>query len=167
MKPQKDFATLLKAFARLRRTRPAKLIILGDGEGKEDLEALAETLGIRTDVDFPGYVANPYVYFRQASVFVLSSAWEGLPNVLIEAMACGCPVVSTDCPSGPSEILDGGRFGRLVPVGDDAAMAQAIEATLDQGDAPAAPGEHARRFNFDSVVERYDRLLSGQATAGT
>ena len=167
MKPQKDFATLLKAFARLRRTRPAKLIILGDGEGKEDLEALAETLGIRTDVDFPGYVANPYVYFRHASVFVLSSAWEGLPNVLIEAMACGCPVVSTDCPSGPSEILDGGRFGRLVPVGDDAAWAQAIEATLDQGDAPAAPGEHARCFNFDSVVERYDRLLSGQATAGT
>jgi len=166
MKPQKDFATLLKAFARLRRERPARLIILGDGDGKEVLEALAETLGIRPDVDFPGYVANPYVYFRHASVFVLSSAWEGLPNVLIEAMACGCPVVSTDCPSGPAEILDGGRFGRLVPVGDDAAMAQAMAATLDQGNAPAAPGEHAKRFSFDSVVERYDRLLSGQATAG-
>src|SRR3546814_2435399 len=101
MKPQKDFPTLLKAFALLRQEHPAKLIILGDGAGKEGLEALAETLGIRADVAFPGYVANPYAYFRHASLFVLSSAWEGLPNVLIEAMACGCPVVSTDCPSGP------------------------------------------------------------------
>lgn len=163
MKPQKDFPTLLRAFARLRRERPARLIILGDGDGKGGLEALAEALGIRADVDFPGYVENPYAWFSRASVFVLSSAWEGLPNVLIEAMACGCPVVSTDCPSGPAEILDGGRHGRLVPVGDEAAMAAAIRETLDHGEVPAEPGAHARRFGFDSVVERYDRLLVGEA----
>lgn len=160
MKPQKDFPTLLKAFALLRQEHPAKLIILGDGAGKEGLEALAETLGIRADVAFPGYVANPYAYFRHASLFVLSSAWEGLPNVLIEAMACGCPVVSTDCPSGPSEILDGGRFGRLVPVGDYEEMAKAIRETLEQTAAPAALAEHALRFSFDRVIDRYDRLLT-------
>jgi glycosyltransferase involved in cell wall biosynthesis len=160
MKPQKDFSTLLKAFAQLRKERPARLVILGDGAGRKDLEALATDLGIRADVDFPGYVANPYVYFRHASVFVLSSAWEGLPNALIEAMACGCPVVSTDCPSGPSEILEGGRFGRLVPVGDAEAMARAIGETLDQPAASQAPKEHAQRFTFDRVVERYDRLLT-------
>src|SRR3546814_12364732 len=88
MKPQKDFPTLLKAFALLRQEHPAKLIILGDGAGKEGLEALAETLGIRADVAFPGYVANPYAYFRHASLFVMSSAWDGLPNVFLEAMAC-------------------------------------------------------------------------------
>jgi len=165
MKPQKDFATLLKAFARLRAQRPARLIILGDGDGKPGLEALAEGLGIRADVDFPGYVSNPYVYFRHAAVFVLSSAWEGLPNVLIEAMACGCPVVSTDCPSGPSEILDGGRFGCLVPVGDAEAMAAAIAGTLDGPGESAGRAEYARRFTFDRVVARYDRLLTG-APAG-
>ena len=166
MKPQKDFATLLKAFGRLRKGRAARLIILGDGDGRPGLEALAEELGIRQDLDFPGYVDNPYVYYSHAAVFVLSSAWEGLPNVLIEAMACGCPVVSTDCPSGPSEILDGGRFGRLVPVGDDKAMAEAIAQTLDAARVPAAPAEHAQRFTFDRVTERYERLLTRHAVAG-
>jgi glycosyltransferase involved in cell wall biosynthesis len=165
MKPQKDFPALLKAFAQLRKERPARLIILGDGAGRKDLESLAAKLGIRADVDFPGYVANPYVYFRHASVFVLSSAWEGLPNALIEAMACGCPVVSTDCPSGPAEILDGGRFGRLVPVGDAKAMARAIGETLDQPATSQAPREHAQRFTFDRVVERYDSLLTRGSAA--
>src|SRR3546814_12954751 len=111
-------------------------MIRGYGAGKECLEALAETLGIRADVAFPGYVANPYAYFRHASLFVLSSAWEGLPNVLFDAMACGCPVVSTDCPTGPSEILDGGRFGRLVPVGAHAELGMAIRVTLGKTAAP-------------------------------
>ncbi len=166
MKPQKDFPTLLKAFARLRESHPARLIILGDGDDLDSLKALTEKLGIGKEVDFPGYVANPYAYFRHASVFVLSSAWEGLPNVLIEAMACGCPVVSTDCPSGPAEILEGGRFGRLVPVGDAAALAAAIAATLDGATTPEASAEHARRFTFERVVERYDLLLSGRLPAG-
>lgn len=168
MKPQKDFPTLLQAFADLRRQRPARLIVLGDGDGLPALQALTEELGIAGEVDFPGYVANPYAYYRRAAVFVLSSAWEGLPNVLIEAMACGCPVVSTDCPSGPAEILDGGRYGRLVPVGDHAALALAIAATLEEGKGDESredgrhgdPAAHARHFAFERVVERYDRLLT-------
>jgi len=166
MKPQKDFPTLLKAFAQLRRKRPARLIILGDGAEKQNLEALAGELGIAEDVDFPGSVDNPFVYFRHAAVFVLSSAWEGLPNVLIEAMACSCPVVSTDCPSGPSEILDGGRFGRLVPVGDPEAMAEAMAETLDRSAAPQALAGYIQRFGFDEIVERYDRLLARPAATG-
>lgn len=160
MKPQKDFPMLLKAFARLRGKRPARLIILGEGAGLPDLETLAEELGLRGDVDFPGYVQNPFAYYRHAAVFVLSSAWEGLPNVLIEAMACGCPVVSTDCPSGPSEILDGGRFGALVPVGDEAALATAIAETLDQKVTRESPADYAQRFSFDRVVDHYESLLS-------
>ncbi len=163
MKPQKDFPTLLKAFARLRKERQAKLVILGDGADGARLKALAEQLGIGQDVDFPGYVKNPFVYYRHASVFVLSSAWEGLPNVLLEAMACGCPVVSTDCPSGPSEILEGGRLGRLVPIGDDDAMARAIVETLDQTATRQAPVEHARRFAFDRILAAYDKLLTRPA----
>ncbi len=166
MKPQKDFETLLQAFAWLRRDRAARLIILGDGGGRTRLETLAETLGIRGDVDFPGYVENPFVFYRHASVFVLSSAWEGLPNVLIEAMACGCPVVSTDCPSGPWEILDGGRLGRLVRVGDSAALAAAIAETLDQPPDRQAPANHAERFSLASIAESYEFLLSGKGDAG-
>ena len=168
MRPQKDFPTLLKAFARLRRERPARLIVLGDGDGRKSLEALAEQLGIRSDVDFPGYVKNPFAFYRHASVFVLSSAWEGLPNVLIEAVASGCPIVSTDCPSGPSEILDGGRLGRLVPIGDDEAMAKAIAETLDQTKERQATerqvqGGHVQRFALDRIVEAYDTLLTREA----
>lgn len=160
-KPQKDFATLLKAFARLRGKRPLRLLILGEGGERSALEGLVDQLGVAADVDMPGYVENPYPYFRQASVFVLSSAWEGLPNVLIEAMACGCPVVATDCPSGPAEILDRGRIGRLVPVGDVTAMAAAIDATLD---APAPRElfvERAKHYSYDGVVADYARVLTG------
>jgi glycosyltransferase involved in cell wall biosynthesis len=98
--------------------------------------ALAASRRVAADVDLPGFVANPFAYMARAAVFVLSSAFEGLPGALIQAMACGCPVVSTDCPSGPREVLDDGRFGPLVPVGDDAALARAIEDMLD--DPPAA-----------------------------
>ena len=128
---QKDFPTLLKAFARLRGTRRARLAILGQGDDLASLQRLAEQLGIAEDVAFLGFVANPYAYMARASVFVLSSAWEGLPTVLIEAMACGTPVVSTDCPSGPREILADGLYGRLTDVGDADGLADAMSETLD------------------------------------
>ena len=159
--PQKDFPTLLRAFARVRARRPARLMILGEGKLRAELEALASTLGIAADVTLPGFVENPYAYMTRAAGFVLSSAWEGLSNAVIEALACGCPVVSTDCPSGPAEILDGGTYGRLVSVGDDAALAEAIVASLDQPLAPERLRDRARLFSVDHAVERYLNVLLG------
>ena len=111
--------------------------------------------------DLPGFVLNPYAYMARAAVLAVSSAHEGFCNVLVEAMACGCPVVSTDCPSGPAEILDGGRFGRLVPVGDDRALAPAIAGTLDAPRDPDRLRMRARFFSLDRAVEHYERLLLG------
>ncbi len=122
---QKQFATLISSFSRLRARCPARLMILGEGEQRCALEALVRKLGLSEDVALPGFVANPYPYLRRAAVFVLSSAWEGLPTVLIEALALGTPIVSTNCASGPAEILGNGRLGALVPVGDIDAMAEA------------------------------------------
>jgi glycosyltransferase involved in cell wall biosynthesis len=127
---QKDFPTLLRAFARVRGGRVCRLIILGEGKGRAGLESLVRELGLSGEVDLPGFVPNPYPLIARAALFVLSSAWEGSPNVLTEALALGVPAVSTDCPSGPAEILGGGRFGPLVPVGDVAALADAMERTL-------------------------------------
>lgn len=127
---QKDFPTLLRAFAALQRERPSRLILLGEGKDREALEALAAELGIGERVLFAGFQSNPYAWLARADLFVLSSAWEGSPNALTEALALGVPAVSTDCPSGPQEILDGGRYGALVPVGDAAAMCRAMSATL-------------------------------------
>lgn len=127
----KDFPTLIRAFAQVRQRRPARLIILGEGNQKTRLEALAENLGVRADLDLPGFSKNPYAFMARGSLFALSSIREGSPNALTEALALGLPVVATDCPSGPREILQGGRYGRLVPVGDASAMAKAIQDTLD------------------------------------
>ena len=160
--PQKDFASLLQAFAAVRQTRPARLMLLGEGPLRAELEHLAAGLGIAADVAMPGFVANPYAYLRRAAAFVLCSRWEGMPNVLIQALASGPPVVATDCHSGPREILDGGRYGRLVPVGDVQALADAISSTLD-GDEPcdaAARVERAQCFSLDEIAPRYlDALL--------
>ena len=163
LKPQKDFACLIRAFARVRATRPVRLILLGDGPQREALLALARTLGVADAVALPGFVANPFAYLGRAAAFVLSSVWEGLANVVIEALACGCPVVSTDCPSGPAEILDGGKYGRLVPVGDDAALANAISATLDAPPDREPLRDRARDFSVDLAVDRYQRVLLGAA----
>ena len=160
LKPQKDFETLLRAFARVRQQRAARLVILGRGPGQDGLMALAAELGVDDDFQLPGHVRNPYAWFSHASVFVLSSAWEGLPNVLIEALACGCPVISTDCPGGSSEILEEGRVGRLVPVGDVAAMAQAIAATLDSPPSKDMLLARARDFSYDRAISGYEDVLT-------
>ena len=154
---QKDYPTLIRAFATVREWRPARLVILGEGEHRGRLEALAANLGLAAHVSFTGFVANPLAYMARAGVFVLSSRWEGLGNVLIEALACGCPVVSTDCPSGPAEILEGGEYGRLVAVGDPAALAAAILATLD--DPPLRQRLVARGMQF--TAERAARCYAG------
>ena len=142
----------------MRRRRPARLIILGEGEDRPALEALAGELGVAEDVALPGFCANALAYMARSAVFVLSSRWEGLPTVLIEALAAGTRVVSTDCPSGPREILEDGRLGALVPVGDAPALAGAIADTLDRP-AAAAPAEMLVPFTLDAAVDHYLRII--------
>lgn len=155
---QKDFATLIDAFALLRRRRALRLLILGEGELRSSLQAYAERLGIGADIALPGFDPNPFAAMRTAAVFVLSSRFEGLPGVLIQAMACGARSVSTDCPSGPREILEDGRWGRLVPVGDAAAMAAAIAAALDDSQ-PADARVRAEAFNEERAIAAYAGVL--------
>ena len=157
--PGKDFATLLRAFTLVRRERDARLVILGEGQERQNLESLARQLGIATDVELPGFVDNPYRYMSRAHLFVLASRWEGFGNVLVEAMACGAPVVSTDCPTGPREILDDGRFGRLTPVGDVESMAAAIVAGLEAPRRMEAV-ERARQFTLASALDAYRAALA-------
>lgn len=128
---QKDFPTLIRAFANVRRRRPCRLVILGEGRDRAMLESLADELDVSKDMDLPGFVDNPYAYVAKSAVFALSSVWEGAPNVLVEALALETPSVATDCPSGPAEILAGGRHGKLVPPGDADALGQAIFETLE------------------------------------
>jgi glycosyltransferase involved in cell wall biosynthesis len=127
---QKDFGTLIQAFHELLDDRGARLLILGEGEDRSKLEDLVKRLDVRESVDLHGYVDNPYKFMRAADVFVLSSRYEGMPNVLVEAAALGTPLVATDCPSGPRELLDGRAAGELVPVGDSDSMAEAIRRQL-------------------------------------
>lgn len=155
--PQKDFAVLLRAFARLRGETEARLVVLGEGEERRHLEDLSRELGIQGDVDLPGFDENPYRYMARSAVFALSSRWEGLGMVLIEAMACGTPVVSTDCPNGPREILEDGRWGRLVPVGDDEALADALASTLE--DSGPDPRRRAAFFSVERAVDGYLSVL--------
>lgn len=154
---QKDFGTLIRAFAAVRRVRAARLIILGEGERRVDLEALAAELDVAEDVSMPGFVDNPFAFMARADLFVLSSRFEGLPGALIQAMACGCRVVSTNCPSGPAEILRGG-LAPLVEVGNAEALAQAILETLN---APVRPELRARALDFseETIIPQYLRVL--------
>jgi glycosyltransferase involved in cell wall biosynthesis len=156
---QKDFATLLRAFALLRKECDLRLMILGDGPERSRLEALARELQLTPRVLLPGFVDNPYAYLARAALFVLSSAWEALPTVLIEALAVGVPVVATDCPHGPREILGGGQYGRLVPVGDAQALAQAMSDSL-AARRSGVPPEALRRYTLDFAVDQYCRLIS-------
>lgn len=156
---QKDFPTLLRAFALVKQKQPARLIILGEGEDRTKLESLASQLSLTNDVRLPGYSPNPYKYLKRAAVFVLSSTFEGLPTVLIEALALGIPVVSTDCQSGPDEILENGKWGDLVPVGDARALAGSILAVLSGNKKPAPPEETLEKYTAAFAAKRYLEVI--------
>ncbi len=156
LEPQKDFATLLHAFALLHRRRPCRLVILGEGKQREELTRLARRLGIETALQMPGFIANPYPFMACADLFVLSSLWEGSPNGLTEALALGTPLVATDCPNGPSEILEQGRYGPLVPPGAPDALAEAMEKTLAAPPDRDALREAARnRYTVERSADAY------------
>lgn len=160
LREAKDYPTLLRAFAEITTVVDARLIILGEGALRSDLQALLVELGIEERVSMPGFVENPFAYMTRASLFVLSSRREGLPGSLIQAMACGCPVISTDCPSGPREILDGGRYGRLLPVGDSESMAKAIIQSLDMPfPDKSCLKQRAAIYSADNSVDQYLRVL--------
>lgn len=155
---QKDFSTLIQAFAQVRQNQPARLLILGEGELRSDLERLVEKLGLGNDVSLPGFSTNPCPYMVHASVFVLSSKWEGLPGVLIEALYCGASLIATDCPSGPREVLNNGKYGQLVPVGDKDMLAHTINLALS-GNIPKPPPESWQPFEQERVVNQYIDVL--------
>lgn len=161
LEPQKNFETLIRAFRRVHDEKKARLLILGEGKEREKLESLVHSLSLADVVDIPGFVSNPFCYMANSDLFVLSSRFEGLGNVLVEAMATGCPVVSTDCPSGPREILEDGQWGTLVPVGDEEALATAI---LDAIDSPRCSDElrkRAQAFSASQSVDQYLDVLLG------
>lgn len=159
----KDFTNLVCAFSLLRCNVSARLIIMGEGPLREDLENFVKSEGLEDYVTLPGFIENPFAVMRRADLFVLSSAWEGLPNVLIQAMACGVPVVSTDCPSGPAEILENGKWGRLVPVGDPEALAEAMETTLKEKVHPDSK-KRAADFSVEKAVDGYLDLFFSKET---
>ncbi|MBD2248420.1 glycosyltransferase [Nostoc sp. FACHB-888] len=157
---QKDFPTLLRAFAQLRRRCPSRLVILGDDEGEEaSLKKLIQELGLTEDVDLPGFVSNPYAYMARSAVFVLSSLFEGLPSVLIEAMAVGTPVVATNCKSGPLEILENGKYGKLVAVGDASGLGTAILETLESPLDSNVLQQRGKEFSLERSLEEYSQVL--------
>lgn len=158
LQPQKDYPMLIEAFSQVRQTQPVRLLILGEGKERSMLEALISERDLEKDISLPGFVKNPYAYMARASLFVLSSRWEGLPTVLIEALCCGTPVVATDCPSGPKEILRDGQFGQLVPVGNAKAFAQAIRTSLEKKRS-SPPPESWQPYELGTVANQYIKLL--------
>jgi glycosyltransferase involved in cell wall biosynthesis len=155
---QKAFNVLIEAFAQVRKSQPARLLILGEGEERPMLEALIRRLGLEQDIELPGFVSNPYPYMAHATLFVLSSRWEGLPTVLVEAMSLRTPVIATDCPSGPQEILRNGKYGHLVPVDDSSALALAIQNFL-ANPTTYPPEESWKSFELDFVTDQYLSVL--------
>lgn len=157
LKEQKNHPLLLRAFAMMARP-DARLVLVGAGE-QAGLRALVGELGIADRVMFAGFHPDPTPFYRTADLFVLSSDYEGFGNVIVEAMACGTPVVSTDCPSGPAEILENGRYGRLVPVNDPAALATAMQAALAEAPDRVALQRRAAQFSPAIASRRYLNLL--------
>ncbi len=160
---QKDFPTLIKAFSLVRAIIPCRLVILGEGQDRDSLKRLAQDLGVEEDIDLPGFTPNPYNYMRNSDVFVLSSAWEGSPNVLTEALAIGTPVVSTDCPSGPREILQQGRICPLVNVGDFRAMARAIVGVIKNPPEKSILMDAVKEYTVENSARKYLEVLLGSA----
>jgi len=156
---QKDFPNLIHAFALVRKRQNARLVIIGEGNERPNLEKLIDELGIKSDVDLHGFVENSYAYMARSAVFVLSSAYEGLPTVLIESLAVGIPVVSTDCPSGPMEILNGGKYGKLVPMNDSNALAKGILEVLQQEVVSEVAADAIEEFTLEKSVARYMDIL--------
>jgi glycosyltransferase involved in cell wall biosynthesis len=163
---QKDFATLLQAFALVRVQRPARLVVLGEGSEYSALIALAATLGIEHDVEFPGYEPNPHDWMRHAQVFVSTSLCEGFPNVLLEALDNGCQVVSTDSSDTVAEILGNGRFGAIVPVGGTVEIARSILAILSNHQSYPSAREHLRTYDLNAIADRYLHALTSNAVIG-
>jgi glycosyltransferase involved in cell wall biosynthesis len=159
LKPAKDYPTLLQAVERLRQSIDARLLVLGEGPKRKALTRIAERGGLGQAVRFAGFRASPQPYLRMADVFVLSSRWEGLGNVITEALLCGCRVVSTNCPSGPAELLAGGRYGRLVPPGDSTELARAISESAAAPHDPEPGITWAKQFNAKAAAEAYLNLL--------
>ncbi|MBC2732961.1 MAG: glycosyltransferase [Desulfobacteraceae bacterium] len=157
---QKDFSTLIRAFSIVVKYKNAKLIILGDGELRSQLEALVHALNLSDKVELPGFIDNPYQYLSRSSVFVLSSRWEGLGNVLIEALACDVPIIATNCPCGPGEVLQNGKYGRLVPVGDTQALSSEILRVIDDDILRFNKTEALSRFDINNITERFIEVLS-------
>ncbi len=162
----KDHATLIKAFARLASGRPCRLIILGEGRERKKLEALVHRLGLDGRVSLPGWVDNPFAYMSRASLLVVSSIYEGLSMVLVEALACGCPCVSTDCPVGPAEVLQDGRVGPLVSVGDESGLAEAMERVLDRPPDKAMLRRRAQDFSMSTAAAAYEGLIRSVVANG-
>lgn len=161
LEEQKDFFSLIQAFSLVNKNKPSRLVILGEGSQRSELENMIQELGLENVVSLPGFSNNPYAYMARASVYVLSSAWEGLPNTLIEAMAVGLPVVATDCESGPREILADGRYGHLSPVGDVEKLAEGILSALTDDDYPVADNETMMQFHLNHSVDKYLQALCG------
>jgi glycosyltransferase involved in cell wall biosynthesis len=159
---EKDYPTLIRAFRLVRNERPAKLLILGEGEERTNLQALIALLELTDDVELAGFVPNPFAFMMKSDIFILSSKHEGFGNVVVEALALGCCVISTDCQGGPKEILQDGMFGLMVPVGNIDAMAKALMSTLEK--KPRVNRillqNHLRQFEISTVTEKYLELFS-------
>ncbi len=153
--PAKNFPLLIRAFEIVRQNTFCRCVIIGEGAERRAIESAIEKSGFPKDIELLGHMENPLPYMRRAGVFVLSSSWEGFGSVLVEAMASGCPVVSTDCPYGPREILEDGFYGHIVPVDDAIPMAQAISETLCNPRDPQKMIKGAHRFDVTTIAETY------------
>jgi len=160
---QKNYPMLLKAMGIIKKKQPVRLLILGDGEERSKLESLTSEFGVRDSIDFLGFQKNPFKFMAKATLFVLPSSWEGFGNVLIEAMACGVPIISTNCPYGPDEIITDGINGILIPVNDEKALSEAIMRLFKNNSLRKRLAEEGRKraedFRIEKMVAEYERLF--------